>query len=141
MSEKKWYNPLVTWTLRSRLHGMMSASTVLVTVTGRKSGRPYTLPISYHQSGDTLTIITRRDKSWWRNVRDGAPVRLLLRGQEVEGQAQVVDMDEAGMLAAVREVWPMIGTKQAEEAASASVLVRIRLAPEDSPEQKVVQHA
>jgi len=34
-----WYNTLMSWLLRSPFHGLLSKSTLLVTVTGRKSGR------------------------------------------------------------------------------------------------------
>lgn len=40
-------NPVVTWLLRSSLHGILSGSTLLITVTGRKSGRIYTIPVNY----------------------------------------------------------------------------------------------
>jgi deazaflavin-dependent oxidoreductase (nitroreductase family) len=140
MSDRKWYNPLVTWLLRSPLHGLMSGSAVLVTVTGRKSGRPYTLPISYHQSGETLTLITRRDKTWWRNVRGGAPVRLWLRGQEVAARAEVVDMDPAGLVAAVEQLWPRISPELAQKTAQASVLVRVNLERQTTPEPEAQRH-
>lgn len=38
MRIQKLYNPLVSWLLRSPLHGVMSKSTMLVTFTGQKSG-------------------------------------------------------------------------------------------------------
>lgn len=141
MSDKKWYNPLVIWLLRSPLHGMMSGSTLLVTVTGRKTGRPYTLPISFHQSGDTLTLITRRDKSWWRNVQGGAPVRLRLRGQEVAAHAEVVEMSEAGLIAAIEQLWPRISPELAQRTAKTSVLVRVELGAVAVPEPKARRYA
>jgi deazaflavin-dependent oxidoreductase (nitroreductase family) len=102
---------------------------VLITVTGRKTGRPYTLPISYHESGGTLTLITRRDKSWWRNVQGGAPVGLRLRGQEVTARAEVVEMSEAGLVAAIEQLWPRISPELAQTTARASVLVRVHVEP------------
>ncbi len=141
MSDRKWYNPLVTWLLRSPLHGLMSGSTVLVTVAGRKSGRAYTLPISYHQSGDSLTLITRHDKTWWRNVRAGAPVRLWLRGREVAGSAEVIELSEAGRVAAIEQLWPRISPELAEKTATRSVVVQVRLAPEAARQFEVERGA
>jgi len=141
MSDPKWYNPLVTWLLRSPLHWLMSRSTVLVTVTGRKSGRPYTLPISYHEADGTVTLITRRDKSWWRNVQGGAPVRLRLRGREIAAHADVVALSEAGLVAAIEQLWPRISPELAQKTAKVSVMVQVRLAPEAMPQFDVERSA
>lgn len=141
MSNRKWYNPLVTWLLRSPLHGVMSGSTVLVTISGRKSGQPYTLPISYHQAGDTLTLITRRDKTWWRNAQGGAPVRLRLRGREVAAHAEVVEMSEAGRVAAIEQLWPHLRPEAAQETARTAVLVRIHLEPVTAAEPETQHQA
>jgi deazaflavin-dependent oxidoreductase (nitroreductase family) len=141
MSDPKWYNPLVTWLLRSPLHRLMSGSTVLITVTGRKTGRPYTLPISYHQSGHTLTLLTRRGKTWWRNLQGGAPVRLWLRGQEVSASAEVVELSAAARLAAVEQLWPRLSPELAQKTAQDSVLVRVQLEPQTIPAAEAIPHA
>ena len=46
MRWRKLYNPFVGALLRSPLHGFMSNSTMLLTYTGRKSGKTYTTPVS-----------------------------------------------------------------------------------------------
>ena len=48
--------------------------TRLITVTGRKTGRKYTTPVGYYQEGDTLWVISSRDRTWWRNATGGAQV-------------------------------------------------------------------
>jgi hypothetical protein len=73
--------------LRSPLHGLLSKDILLVTFTGRKSGKTITTPVTYTQSGDALLVFT--SSPWWKNLRGGAPVRLQLRGREVAGVAQV----------------------------------------------------
>jgi hypothetical protein len=45
----KMINPVVIPLLKSPLHGLMSADVMLVTLTGRRSGRTYTRPVSYRQ--------------------------------------------------------------------------------------------
>ena len=94
-------NSFMTFILRSPLHGVMSGSTMVITVTGRKSGRPITTPVNYYQEGDTLWVISNRERTWWRNLKGGAPVKLHLRGQDVNGTGEVL-LDEA-------EVAPQIG--------------------------------
>ncbi len=39
-----WYNPIMMWLLRSPLHGMLSSSTMIITYTGRKSGKMFSTP-------------------------------------------------------------------------------------------------
>ena len=40
-------NPAICAVLRSRFHWLLSRGLMLVTVTGRKSGRQYTIPVGY----------------------------------------------------------------------------------------------
>ena len=84
--------------LRSPLHGMLSGSTLLITVTGRKSGKAFTTPVNYVRQGDVLTITSLRERTWWRNLRGGGPVALRLQGQEVKGSATVAQ-DDPGVAA------------------------------------------
>jgi deazaflavin-dependent oxidoreductase (nitroreductase family) len=88
-------NSFVILLLRSPLHPMLSGSTLLITVTGRKTGRQLTTPVNYYRDGDTLWVVTQRDRTWWRNLRGGAPVQLRLRGQAVSGMAEIVLDPEA----------------------------------------------
>jgi deazaflavin-dependent oxidoreductase (nitroreductase family) len=89
------FNPLVTWLLRSPLHGLVSKNVMLVTVTGRKSGTLITTPVNYQRDGNTLWAISWRDRKWWRNLRGGADIRVLLRGRDVQGRGQVIEEDKA----------------------------------------------
>ena len=86
-------NPFVRWILRSPLHGMMSADVLLITCCGRKSGKEYTLPVQYAQNGRILIIIPGmpEKKTWWRNLRGGAIVGLVLAGKELSGRANVLE--------------------------------------------------
>jgi deazaflavin-dependent oxidoreductase (nitroreductase family) len=85
-------DPPVSLILNSPLHGMLSASILLFMYLGRKSGREYRLPVQYVQDGDTIYIIpgAPEQKTWWRNLSGGAPVRVILRGQAHDGQAELV---------------------------------------------------
>jgi deazaflavin-dependent oxidoreductase (nitroreductase family) len=81
MNWQKLYNPLVVGLLRSPLHRIVDKQTLVITVTGRKSGKRYTLPVSYIRDGKTLLVISQKDRTWWRNLRGGAPVTVLLQGR------------------------------------------------------------
>jgi hypothetical protein len=73
---------------------MFSQNTLLLTFTGRTSGRRYATPVNYAPVGDELLIISRKDRTWWRNLRGGAPVMFRLKGRTMTGQGVAFE-DEA----------------------------------------------
>lgn len=90
-------NPVVRALLRSPLHRLLSGRLMLLTFTGRKSGRRYTTPVSYMRFGEIILSSTR--SAWARNLQGGVPVALLLRGEQHTGRADLIT-DEEGMTAA-----------------------------------------
>jgi deazaflavin-dependent oxidoreductase (nitroreductase family) len=76
------------WVLRSPFHGMLSNGMMLITVTGRKTGRKYTTPVGYYREDGTLWVLTSRDRTWWRNLQGGAQVALLLMRKPVTAFAE-----------------------------------------------------
>lgn len=87
------FNPLSKTILRSPLHGVMSRKLLLITFTGRKSGKEFTTPISYVRQGDTLLLAV--GGSWWKNLRGGATVWLRLQGKQRTAVTEVVTDEEA----------------------------------------------
>ncbi len=81
-------NDFMSWVLRSPFHGMLSNGTMLITVTGRKTGRQITTPVDYYEDSGYLWILTSRERTWWRNLRGGANVKLLLKRKPVNGIAE-----------------------------------------------------
>ena len=51
-----YVNQAMKLVLRSPVHGMVSNSIMLITFTGRKSGKAYTTPVSFTQLDDQVTI-------------------------------------------------------------------------------------
>jgi hypothetical protein len=92
-----WYNPIMVWLLHSPLHGMLSGNMMVVTYTGRRSGKTYHLPVSYLRVRETLLTISYKRRTWWRNLRSGAPVTIRLQGKDINGRAEVID-DEEGVM-------------------------------------------
>ena len=78
--------------LRSPLHPLMSKKYLLLSFTGRKSGRRYTTPVAYLSEGDAFLMTT--DSPWWKNLRGGAPVTMKVRNHYYEGVGEAVT-DEA----------------------------------------------
>lgn len=95
----KIVNPVLTVILRSPLHGLMSRRLLLLSFTGRKSGKRYTIPLGYAQTGNRLLITTK--SAWSKNLRGGAPVGVRLQGRERTGVADVIT-EEAEMLEGYR---------------------------------------
>lgn len=85
-------NGLMKLILRSPLHGMVSESIMIITWTGRKSGKTYSTPVTYMEQGDTIICFTR--SSWWKNFKDEPEVKLRLRGQVLHGHATPITEPE-----------------------------------------------
>ena len=89
-------NILFSWLLRSPLHGVLSKSFMLVSVTGRKSGKVYTTPVNYHRAGEALQVISIRERTWWRNLRgQGAAATLRLQGKDIQTWGRVIENEQS----------------------------------------------
>jgi len=66
---------------------------MLITFTGRKSGRRFTTPVRYVRDGETIRCFTSAENLWWRNLRGGANVVLRIGGQDASYQARTVEGD------------------------------------------------
>ena len=87
-----FFNRLMGAVLRSPLHGIASRSVMLITFTGRKSGKKYTTPISYLREGDMVTAFSHA--RWTKNLAGGAPVSLNIKNKAYHGQAKIVSEDK-----------------------------------------------
>jgi hypothetical protein len=90
-------NRAVAHLLRSPLHRLVSGRVMLITVTGRRTGAEHTFPVGYEESEERLKIpvLFSKRKIWWRNLLDGAPVRVRLRGAERTGRGRAL-VDDSG---------------------------------------------
>ena len=83
-------NPIMRVFLR---RGIGSKTLMTLRFTGRKTGKVYEFPVGYMQRGQTVYVYS--PFSWWRNLRDGAPVTVVIKGQALTGRADVTtDTDE-----------------------------------------------
>ncbi len=88
MNWQKLYNPIVTRLLRSPLHRFLDKNAMLITVSGRKSGKLYTFPVSYIRDGETLLVISQKDRTWWKNLQGGAGVTVLVQGHTLQARGE-----------------------------------------------------
>jgi hypothetical protein len=70
------------------LHRVASSYVMLLSFTGRKTGRVYTLPVGYFRDGGI--VLTTTDDRWWRNLTTPAPVTMLLQGHQHTGMGQAI---------------------------------------------------
>lgn len=66
----------------------LSANLMLISYTGRKTGKAYRQPVSYARDGETL--LTPGGGRWTLNLGGGRPVRIRLRGRDVAARAELV---------------------------------------------------
>jgi len=84
-------NPFMKAILRSPFHPILSKSTALLSIKGRKSGKVYTFPVNYQREGNEVWVISMRDRTWWKNLRGGGQVALRLEGIEYKGEGEVFE--------------------------------------------------
>ena len=83
-------NRFVTFMLHSPFNVFMSGL-MLITVKDRKSGRAISMPVNYVRDGETLLVTSKTDRTWWKNVRGGAPITLLINGKTYRADATVIE--------------------------------------------------
>lgn len=83
-----YFNPIARGILSSRFHGVMSRRLMLLTFTGRRTGRSYTTPVSYVRDGSALLVPSAG--RWKRNLGDRRPARVQLCGEWLEVTSEVI---------------------------------------------------
>ena len=93
---------------RGRLLGRVAGMPVLLlTTTGRRSGRARTTPLTYFEAGNDLVIVASnggedRPPAWWLNLREHPEARVTIgtRSHSVTARAATGEEHE--------RLWPMI---------------------------------
>jgi hypothetical protein len=90
-------NPTLSLLLQTPLLGNLRKQLMVLSFTGRKSGRPYSVPLSAHVIDNDLYALT--GAAWKQNFRGGAAVLLLydgkttaMRGELIRDRAIVSDL-------------------------------------------------
>jgi hypothetical protein len=138
-------NPLMAQLLRTPLAGRLREQMMVVHVTGRKTGKRYTIPLSAHQIDGALYAIT--SAPWKINFRGGATAEVLhngqttpMRGELITDPATVADLQlRCAQSYGVKRGQTMLGLKfrdqripsleEFTEAAARDHMVAIRLEP------------
>ena len=77
-----WFliNPVVAFLARSPLHFLISHQVIVIQFKGRKSGKQYLVPVSYHEHESSYTCVTLRSNIWWRNLKEVSHTKIWLKG-------------------------------------------------------------
>jgi hypothetical protein len=87
-------NRLIRPLLASPLHGILSKRLMLLTYTGRRSGRRITIPIGYFDGEPGTVLALSSTTTWVSNLRDGRTVRLRIRGRDHDAVPTVLQDTE-----------------------------------------------
>ena len=141
MKASDLYNPLMRWLLRSPFHGLISGSILLISYTGRRSGRRYATPANYSLRGQTITILSSRAHSWWRNFAGGAGVVVRVRGRDHAGTAEIVPASPETVEEALLTMYPRMSPPQAARLAPDLAVICIQLACTGRPAEQPLEAA
>ncbi|MFZ0833614.1 MAG: nitroreductase/quinone reductase family protein [Mycobacterium sp.] len=82
--------PVAAVATSPRFGGLVNRNIAMLSYTGRRSGRTFTIPVAYRRTGDEIVISVNMPeaKTWWRNfLGNGGPLTLRLDGTERAGHA------------------------------------------------------
>ena len=91
-----WFliNPFVALLARSPFHFIISHLVLVIQFKGRKSGKLYLVPVSYHQHASSYTCVTLRSNIWWRNLKEISHTQIWLKGKLTDVQIDLEFNDE-----------------------------------------------
>ena len=96
--------------------GVPTLPMLAVTVKGRKSGRPRSVQLAYHQVGDDFLVVAsamgqERHPDWRYNLEANPDVEVQMRGERFRARAEILtDAEKAQHWAAIKETIPQMST-------------------------------
>ncbi|MBI5668503.1 MAG: nitroreductase family deazaflavin-dependent oxidoreductase [Chloroflexi bacterium] len=92
-------NPIIGFLVRRNI-GPLSKELMIITHTGRKSGRQYSTPIGYVREGDSILAFTLGGTSqWYKNIQQNPEVTLTIQGKPIPAHAEPInDVDEVAQV-------------------------------------------
>lgn len=103
-------NPALKVALKTPL-GRLIGDFMLVSFTGRKSGKKYSTPVSAHQLDGDLYVVL--EAQWKYNFRDGADAQVSHRGTTRTMRGELIT-DHAAVAAICQRVATSYGAKKAQ---------------------------
>ncbi|WP_459967643.1 hypothetical protein [Mycobacterium sp. MUNTM1] len=85
---RRLVNPAMGLLLRSPLAGLARNQFMVLSFTGRKTGRPYSIPLSAHLIDGRLYALT--SAGWKQNFRGAAPVQVVYDGKTTAMRGELI---------------------------------------------------
>jgi deazaflavin-dependent oxidoreductase (nitroreductase family) len=123
-------NPFMRFMLRRPIRRMQERL-LLLSFTGRRSGRRYTIPLSYMEEDDG-SLLVPGGGAWKRNLEPGRPVAVRLRGADRLADPELIlDSDE------IERLLPRMyaGNSRAES------FVGVPIGPSGEPDRRLLEQA
>ena len=58
---------------------------------GRKTGKAISTPVNVIPDGHAYIVLSTRNRSWWRNLKNGASAQLHIGGQDFTVQGEIIE--------------------------------------------------
>jgi hypothetical protein len=84
----KLVNPMLSFLLRTPLAGPARKQLMVLSFTGRKTGRPYSIPVSAHVIDNDLYALT--GAPWKQNFRGGAAAEVVYDGKTTAMRGELI---------------------------------------------------
>ena len=104
-------NPVLKFLLGTPLAGPARKDLMVLSFKGRKSGNPYSIPVSAHNIGDQLYALG--GAPWTRNFRGGADAEVLHDGKKTSMHGELIE-DAAVVAELQHQVAESYGVKRAQ---------------------------
>ena len=88
-------NPLVAAIARSPIHFLISSQVLVINFDGRKSGKKYLVPVSYHRNERTYSSVTLRSNLWWKNLINLKTTTIWMKGKLITVALDLEYSDDA----------------------------------------------
>lgn len=84
-------NFFVKGILRSPLHPLLGPRFAVIAVTGVKTGKSFATPINITSCDGGYMVVSRRNRTWWRNLRGGRSGLLTASGKTLPVVGRVIE--------------------------------------------------
>jgi hypothetical protein len=85
-------NNFMSWMIHSPFWKLMGEGMAVITVNGRMTGKKISTPINVVRSENIFTVISSRERTWWRNLRGGAEAELFTAGRSIQVNGEVIEL-------------------------------------------------
>jgi hypothetical protein len=113
--------------LSSPLHFIASNSVMLLSINDG-SGKTYTTPADYKRDQNSIIVLARKERGWWKNLRGGVSVTARICGQNLSGIADVAKLDKGALFETVKWMHPTMPAQQIADMLPELVVIQIHLA-------------